>query len=601
MGLFSNADGKVVIDTRLNTNDFEKGLSKIQSTTQKAGSTIKSIIVGLGITKLVSMAMNQITGSIDDAITRIDTLNQFTKVMSNLGISAEESQEAIDKMADKLAGLPTTLDQGARAVQRFTSKNGNVKKSTDLFLALNNAILAGGASSEIQASALEQLSQAYAKGKPDMMEWRTAMTAMPAQLKQVARAMGYIDADALGEALREGTVSMDEFMDTVERLNTEGIDGFQSFEKQARNSTGGIKTSIDVAKTQVVKGVADIIDALNTKMEESGTGSISDYITNIGKSAKKALDTFADLLSGKLSPKEFGKKAVELVTKFVEKGTEELPKILEFGITIVTELAKGMAEGIPKLMDKTVELILSIPQTIEEHLDEILEAGGIILLKLAEGFEKVYPKAVEAVSKLEDKLLEKLEDPEFLGKLMIIGSRISFSIQIGLLKALPTLISNVYKIPYEIIKALYELPPKMMYLGTQAVKGFIDGWNSEIGNLKQRMVNGIQGAVDAVKAKLKIKSPSRVFRDELGKQSAAGYGIGFEEEIKNVYRDMQHAIDIEQNKLQASVETGKVFNTLANTTPVAISINADVEMDSQKVGRLVTPTVTRTIKNGGGV
>lgn len=601
MGLFSNADGKVVIDTKLNTNDFEKGLNKIQSTTQKAGSTIKSIIVGLGITKLVSMAMNQITGSIDDAITRIDTLNQFPKVMSNLGISAEESQEAIDKMADKLAGLPTTLDQGARAVQRFTSKNGNVKKSTDLFLALNNAILAGGASSEIQASALEQLSQAYAKGKPDMMEWRAAMTAMPAQLKQVAKAMGYIDADQLGEALRDGTVSMDEFMETIERLNTEGIDGFQSFEKQARNSTGGIKTSIQVAKTQVVKGVADIIDALNTKMVDSGAGSISDYISNIGKNSKKALDTFAKLISGKISPKEFGEKAIELVTKFIEKATEELPKIIELGIKIVTELAQGIALGIPKLMDKAVELILSIPNTIYNNFDKIVDAGFNLVLKLSEGFRNSYPKLVEGANELMNKLLEKLEDPVFVMKLIYIGSQISFNIQIGLLKALPTLLLNVYKIPLEIIKIIGELPYKMWEMGVQAIRGFINGWTSEVGNLKQRIINGIQGAVDAAKKKLKIKSPSRVFRDELGKQSAAGYGIGFEEEIKNVYRDMQRAIDIEQSKLQASVETGKVFNTLANTTPVAISVNADVEMDSQKVGRLVTPTVTRTIKNGGGV
>ena len=89
------------------------------------------------------------------------------------------------------------------AVQRFTSANGDIEKSTDLFLAVNNAILAGGASSEIQASALEQLSQAYAKGKPDMMEWRTLMTAMPAQLKQVANAMGYLSSADLGEAVRE--------------------------------------------------------------------------------------------------------------------------------------------------------------------------------------------------------------------------------------------------------------------------------------------------------------------------------------------------------------------------------------------------------------
>ena len=289
--LFS--DGKVVIDTELNTKNFENGLNKMQSTSQKAGTSIKNIVAGLGITKLIGVAMNQISSSLDGAISRFDTLNNFPKVMSNLGIGAEDAQKSIDKMSDKLAGLPTTLDQGAMAVQRFTSANGDVSKSTDLFLALNNAILAGGASSEIQASALEQLSQSYAKGKPDMMEWRTAMTAMPAQLKQVATAMGYVNADALGEALRDGSVSMDQFMDTIVQLNETGIDGFQNFEQQAKNSTGGIKTSIIVAKTQVIKGVTDLIEGLNKGLQDANLPSIGEIIANIGKKAKEVLDVIA--------------------------------------------------------------------------------------------------------------------------------------------------------------------------------------------------------------------------------------------------------------------------------------------------------------------
>ena len=265
---------------------------------KKSGSTVKSIIAGLGITKLISKAMSTITSSIDDAISRVDTLNNFPKVMSNLGVSAEDSSKAIQRMSDKLSGLPTTLDQGAMAVQRFTSKNGNVAKSTDIFLALNNAILAGGASTEIQAQALEQMSQAYAKGKPDMMEWRSIMTAMPAQLNQVADAMGYgkNGADALGEALRKGDVSMDKFMDTIIRLNKDGSKGFASFEKQARNSTAGIGTAVTVAKTQVVKGLADIIQGIDKGLKKSGT-SISKIIANLGKKAKEMLDKIAKSLS----------------------------------------------------------------------------------------------------------------------------------------------------------------------------------------------------------------------------------------------------------------------------------------------------------------
>ncbi len=291
------ADGKITIETDIDNSGINKGLKQTENSVNKAGSTVKNIVEGLGITKLISKAMSTIVSSIDSAVSRVDTLNNFPKVMSNLGISSEDASEAIDKMSNKLAGLPTTLDEGASAVQRFTSKNGDVKKSTDLFLALNNAILAGGASSEIQSSALEQLSQSYAKGKPDMMEWRTAMTAMPAQLKQVAEAMGYVNADELGAALREGTVSMDDFMDTIVQLNEEGIDGFQSFEQQAKNSTGGIKTSIKVAKTQVVKGVADMIGGINKSLKKSNLPELSELISEIGKQAKIQLSNIANAIS----------------------------------------------------------------------------------------------------------------------------------------------------------------------------------------------------------------------------------------------------------------------------------------------------------------
>ena len=112
-------------------------------TVEKGGSKIKSIIAALGITKIISSAISTINASIDGAISRIDTLNKFPKVMSNLGISSEDASKAINTLSDKLKGIPTTLDDAALAVQRFTSKNGDVKKSTEIFLAVNNALLAG--------------------------------------------------------------------------------------------------------------------------------------------------------------------------------------------------------------------------------------------------------------------------------------------------------------------------------------------------------------------------------------------------------------------------------------------------------------------------
>lgn len=288
--------GSLTYDTKIDKNGFEKGLKNLENSVKTSSSGIKNIVTALGIDKIVSSAFNIISGSVDGAISRLDTLNNYPKVMSNLGISSLDAQKSITKMSEKLSGLPTTLDAGALAVQRFTSANGDVKKSTDYFLALNNALLAGGAGADIQATALEQLSQSYAKGKPDMVEWRSAMTAMPAQLNQVAQAMGYVSTDALGEELRAGNVSMDEFMQTLVNLNEKGVGEFQSFEEQARNSTGGIATSITVAKTQVTKGVTDIIQSLDKSLNEAGLGGIGEIISNIGKKAKETLDMVASKL-----------------------------------------------------------------------------------------------------------------------------------------------------------------------------------------------------------------------------------------------------------------------------------------------------------------
>jgi tape measure domain-containing protein len=180
---------------------FKGDSSQLKNTVSSLGGMTKSILAATGITKAFSMAWNMVSSSTGDAIDRFDQLKAFPRVMQSLGISAEDSEKAVNDLADGLKGLPTTLNAGTTAVSRFTAKNGDVQRSTKMFLALNDAIIAGNAPLENQQAALEQMMQSYSKGKPDMMEWRSLMTAMPGQLKQVAKAMGYVNTDELYNAL----------------------------------------------------------------------------------------------------------------------------------------------------------------------------------------------------------------------------------------------------------------------------------------------------------------------------------------------------------------------------------------------------------------
>lgn len=604
---------------------------------QKAGSTVKSIIAGLGITKLISTAMGEIKNSTDDAIKRLDTLNNFPKVMSNLGIASEDANKSIKKMSDKLSGLPTTLDQGASAVQRFTSANGDVEKSTDIFLSLNNAILAGGASTEIQATALEQMSQAYAKGKPDMMEWRSLMTAMPAQLKQVADAMGYASADELGESLRNGSVSMDEFMDTITKLNTEGVDGFQSFEEQARNSTGGIGTSITVAKTQIVKGVTDIIDGLNKGLQEANLPSISEIISNIGKVAKETLDKIATNLPKVIKFATNLYKTIEPFLPILESlGAGILAIVVAYTtyqkiVTLVTAVQTAL--NFVMTMNPIGLIILAIvglitvlvvlwnkSETFRNILLGIFNAIKVAFDVLVTGIKiaidfivSIFTGIINFVKDNWQSLLLMIVSP-FAGAFLLLYNNCEgfrnfidgfVNAVIKFFKKLPENIKNIATTIVNIIKSI---PGKVVSIGLDIVKGIGKGITSGVSWIKNRIKEFVGNVTGFIKKVFKIGSPSKLMADEVGQWLPKGIAVGIdtntdsvEDSLEDMYREMNKTIKMENSRMNFDVLSGDVYNKSFLQTPISIDLNANVEMDSQKVGRLVTPSVTKTIKNGGGI
>ena len=327
-------DGYVTIGTKLDTDGLDQGLTRLESGLKSTESKMNKygknsgdkfsagFLVGFSVlTSVITKVLEGFVNSMDSAISRVDTMNNFSRVMENLGQSAEDSQQAIDYMSEKLQGLPTTLDAGVSAVQRFTSANNNVKASTQMFLALNNAILAGGAPMQQQASALEQLSQAYARGKPDMNEWRTAMTTMPAQLTQVAKAMGFVNANELGEALRSGAISMDEFMATLVKMNNTSVNGFKTFEEQARTSTGGIQTQIANLKTAFTRGMAEILQAI-------GQTNITNFFQTIINAIKAVIPYISAFVKSFVIAVTYIGKAISFITNaigslFGKKGKSE--------------------------------------------------------------------------------------------------------------------------------------------------------------------------------------------------------------------------------------------------------------------------------------
>lgn len=196
------ADGSVTIEVTLTKNQLEKGLKSLKSTINNvlpsASGMLSTFASGFekignlatSAGKRITIATAGIVAGLGSAITRFDTLNNYPKVLSNLGFSAEEAKDSIEELSKGIDGLPTALDDAASGVQRLVAKNGDIKKSTRYFLAMNDAIVAGNAPAEQQKSAIEQLTQAYSKGKPDLMEWRTLMMAIPRTIETSCNCYG---------------------------------------------------------------------------------------------------------------------------------------------------------------------------------------------------------------------------------------------------------------------------------------------------------------------------------------------------------------------------------------------------------------------------
>ena len=272
---------------------IEKAFGDASKTTgSKTGQSIgKGLSVGFaskvgavaGITSNVfSKVASVVTSSLGSAVDRADQMNNFPKVMKNLGYSATDAAASIKKISDALDGLPTTSSAMTGMVQQLAPLTSNLDEATDIALAFNNAMLAGGASTMEQENALTQYTQMLSAGKVDMQAWRSIQAAMPGQLNQVAEAMlgAGKNSNDLYEAMKNGSISFDDFNKKVIELNQNGFGKYASFAQQAKDATQGIGTAMENVQNRVAKAVQKVIEAVGV---ENIAGAINGFSSQFGK------------------------------------------------------------------------------------------------------------------------------------------------------------------------------------------------------------------------------------------------------------------------------------------------------------------------------
>ena len=431
-----------------------------KSTGQKAGQSIGSGLSGgfaakvgavAGIASTVfSKVASVVTGSLNSAISRADQMNNFPKVMKNLGYSSEDAAASIKKISSALDGLPTTSSAMTGMVQQLAPLTSNLDQATNIALAFNNAMLAGGASTMEQENALTQYTQMLSAGKVDMQAWRSIQAAMPGQLNQVAEAMlgAGKNSNDLYEAMKNGSISFDDFNKKVMELNQNGFGKYASFAQQAKDATQGIGTAMENVKNRVAKAVQKVVEAVGVENIAGAINGFSSQFGKVGDAAASmvtgvknwlgqlwqalkdngALFTFKSLWDGlrdaimgvvnmvidwaHMIPPEGLADGIKLVADtlnwFVQHGKELAPIIIGIGtafaavkgyqalnsglqaltgtMNTVTTAAKGVSNGIMLMMD------LGGPVAMLKQM-----AGGLSLVKTAQTAWSTATKMATAV------------------------------------------------------------------------------------------------------------------------------------------------------------------------------------------------------------
>lgn len=255
-------------------NKADSSMGGLDKRSQNTNTSILDIAKGVGVFKLVDSAVGLVRNSLDGAIDRFDTLNKYPVVMQALGYSASDVDKSMAKLNKGIDGLPTSLDEIVSNTQQLAISTGSLTKGTDTAIALNNAFLASGASTADASRGMQQYVQMLSKGTVDMQSWRSIQETMPVAMDKVAKSFkdqGVNSVSELYDALQSGKITFDDFNSRLIKLN----DGVGGFAELAKKNSAGIKTSFKNVKTAVVKGLENVLSAIDNGMKSAGLGSIA--------------------------------------------------------------------------------------------------------------------------------------------------------------------------------------------------------------------------------------------------------------------------------------------------------------------------------------
>lgn len=201
-----------------------------------------------------------------------------------------------------------------------------------------------------------------------------------------------------------------------------------------------------------------------------------------------------------------------------------LPQLMQSGMQVVTSLIQGLVAAMPTLAAMIPQVVMTIVDTLLANLPSIVSTGVRLLASLANGLVNAIPQLVGRIPAIIAALVGGIASR--LPQIIQSGVQIIITLAGGLVQAIPQLVAKIPAIFSSLVSGF--LSQDWGKIGLDIITGIAKGIAGAAGKLVDAAVDAARNALNWVKNKLGIGSPSKVFRDEVGRWIPAGMAVGID-------------------------------------------------------------------------
>jgi len=237
--------------------------------------------------------------------------------------------------------------------------------------------------------------------------------------------------------------------------------------------------------SQIIMKIAEVIIENLPTLIDSGMSIINELIAGIIEALPQLLEA-----------------GMQIITGLVDATLQNLPMLVQVALQMLLTLAQGITDQLPTLIPAIIDVVLQVVNTLIENLPMLIEGAIQLFLGIVTGLIQALPQIIAALPTLIDSIINALIDS--IPLLIECGVELF----LALIENLPAIIVAIVKAAPQIVQALVrgflELAVRLKETGTKLMEKLKEGLTSMLSNLVsaakdlgKNIVDGIWNGISA--------------------------------------------------------------------------------------------------------